>query len=1837
MRHTRPGIAPSTLPELAEFRARSQPGRVAYRFLDRDGEETGELTFAGLHARSLAVAGALRESAAPGDRVLILLPPGLDYLTAFFGCLYAGVIAVTAYPPVRNRRLSRIQTIVADACPAAVLAGERAARLATEQLAGLPAAAGMRWLVDEAITGGQPLPAPAAADPGDLALLQYTSGSTAAPKGVMVTHANLMRNLRVLHDALGYGPGSRLVSWLPPYHDMGLVGGVLEPLFGGFEGILMLPATFAADPFQWLSALSRYQATTSFAPNFALDLCAERIGPDQRATLDLSHVDALGIGAEPVRAASVDRFAAAFAGCGFRREAVRPGYGMAETTLVISVSAGGPRAVRFAAADLEAGRVTAVVNGTTAERVLVSAGLSADPDQQVEIACPDTGQPCGPDQVGEIWVAGPSVTAGYWNQPDQTERAFRARLAGRDGTYLRTGDLGFFHDGELFVAGRVKDLIIWHGRNLHPQDIEECAEAAHPALRRNASAAFTVDTGTGERLVLVAEAARGEQAAADATVVADPVRRAIAAEFEITLDELVLIRAGSLLRTSSGKVQRDAIRRALAAGTLTVTGRWKRAAAQAHGADGADGADAIESRLRKLIADAAGHQGGTAPGSDGLLELGLDSLGVLNLVARIEKEFGVLLPADLAAENPGVSQLAAQIAAGLENPGADTGPDTALPAAVPDPAGRGEPFPLTDTQQAYCVGRGATFAFGNVSTHAYLEFEPEEVDLARLERAWQRLVERHEMLRAVIDPDRGEQRILPEVAAYRIEVQDLSGLPGAEAARRLAETRQRLSHEVRPPGQWPLFEFSASRRPDGRVRLHLSIDALICDFASGVVLFRELARLYADPSAQLPPLRLSFRDYVLTAAEVTQSAAGRRAARYWRERLPGLPPAPNLPLAPDRTATASPRFTRRSVRLPADRWRRAKDAAAARGLTPTGLITALFAEVLAVWSGSSHFTLNLPRENRLPLHEQVGDLVGEFASFTLLEVDQRGTDSFGGRAERLQAQLWRDLSHQHASGMWVLRELIRQRGGFDQALMPVVLTSTLGLTAGDDPLAGLLTPSYGISQTPQVWLDCQVHERGGDLVVDWDAVDGLFPGGVLDDMFAAFGALLDRLAGDRPPWHEDDLGLLPAGQARRREEMAGRAVDRPHLLAHELIMAQAAQRPDQPAVIAADRVLSYAELAAEATALARSLRARGARPDENVAIVMDKGWQQIVAVLGTLMSGAAYLPLDPSWPQARIDDVLAQGEARVVLAELPGLADQPHGEPLPRVQDQDSLAVTIFTSGSTGRPKGVMVPHRAIVNCMLETIERQRLGPGCRALGVTALHHDLSLFDIVGILGAGGTLVLPAPGDQRDAAAWAGLIAEHRVTVWNSVPAMMEMLTEAAAPGQLASLELVILGGDWVPVQLPGRIAAAAPRVRVLTIGGPTETTVWNIWHEVEAADASRPSIPYGRAIANNRYYVLGDHRRDCPDWVTGELYAAGVQLARGYWRDPERTRAAFVAHPRTGERLYRTGDLGRFLPSGEIEFAGRADSQVKIRGQRIETGEVEACLAAHPAVGSAVVTAISSPGRPGAEALAAYVVPRTAACAAAGDGGCAGNEVAGRHLDSIAVQDPLDRAEFKMRHAGIRADEGQPRISLALTEDDEARQARYLRRRSQRTFLTEPVSLRDLAACLDCLARIEVDGLPKYRYPSGGGLYPVQAYVHVRPGGVADIPGGAYYYHPADRCLVALTPDAVLDPSAHVAHNRELARAAAFTVFLVADLAAIEPMYGDLARDMCLLEAGYMGQLLMTWAEDREIGLCPIGDVAVAPLAKMFRLGPSHQLAHALCGGRPRPPRPARAWTGAS
>ncbi|MBW4574951.1 MAG: AMP-binding protein [Aphanothece sp. CMT-3BRIN-NPC111] len=658
---------------LIQQRASNQPHKRAYTFLGDGETETAHLSYGELDQQARAIATQLKKLVAPGDRALLVYPSGLEFISAFFGCLYAAVVAVPVYPPRPNRPLLHLQTIANDAQVTVALTSNSMLTNIKARFSDVSELEKLPWIATDIPMGDRAddWKSPNIAK-DTLAFLQYTSGSTGTPKGVMVSHGNLLHNLESIRQAVQLTPNSVSVSWLPHYHDMGLIDGILEPLYTGFLGVLISPTTFLQNPIIWLQAISRYQATHSGGPNLGYELCVNKITPEQQQSLDLSSWSNAYNGAEPVRKETLEQFATKFKSCGFQPRFFYPCYGMAEATLMIS---GGnlkdePVYIAVEADALEQNQVIEATKDSNNIKYLVSCGHSLL-DTNIAIVDPETCIPCPPNRVGEIWVSSSSVAQGYWNKPEATPATFKASLADTsEGSFLRTGDLGFLHDGELFITGRIKDVIIIWGRNHYPQDIEYTVQQSHPALRHDGSAAFAVDVDNSERLVIVQEVERSYLRKLDVNEIVGAIREAVSEQHELSVYAVLLLKPASIPKTSSGKIQRYACRVGFINSSLEVVGEWKQQVSSHENQlqtsvlklDKMTAEATIQDWLIEKLADALKIDRDEIDIKETFASYGLDSSVALTLTGELETWIGRELDPTLFWEYPNIKTVAEYVA-----------------------------------------------------------------------------------------------------------------------------------------------------------------------------------------------------------------------------------------------------------------------------------------------------------------------------------------------------------------------------------------------------------------------------------------------------------------------------------------------------------------------------------------------------------------------------------------------------------------------------------------------------------------------------------------------------------------------------------------------------------------------------------------------------------------------------------------------------------------------------------------------------------------------------------------------------------------------------------------------------------------------------------------------------------------------------------------------------------------------------------------------------------------------------------------------------------------------
>ncbi|MGV9883860.1 MupA/Atu3671 family FMN-dependent luciferase-like monooxygenase [Streptomyces sp. NPDC003006] len=1358
-----------SLVDLLLRRSAEQADSIAYTFLESDREVSW--TYRQLDTRARQIGSALRRSCAPGDRVVLILPPGLDYIASFFGCLYARTVAVPVYPPHGTspvRSLSRLESIVADARPTAALtlgaiADQRDAFAATNPVVGT-----MRWIgvdTDEE-SDGTWRPAPPSRD--ELAFLQYTSGSTGTPKGVMVSHGNLLHNGGDIERFFGLTPESKTVIWLPPYHDMGLIGGILQPLYTGYPTVLMPPMAMAAQPSRWLRAVAEHRATTSGGPNFAYELCLRKVAPEQLEGLDLSCWKVAFNGAEPIRADIMDDFAALLAPTGFRREAFYPCYGLAESTLI--VTGGSPEE-------------PPVVRAVDDAEPMVGCGKPS-PDQRLAIVDPDTRRRLPDGEVGEIWVSGPSVAQGYWQQPETSTEVFGARIDAPgqseetgEAPFLRTGDLGFVADGELFVSGRIKDLIILRGVNHYPQDIELTAFRTHPALRHNSGACFTVPVDGGEVLVITHEA---ERTARDADVreVAAAVRAAVVEDHQVSPYAFALVRPGRLPRTSSGKIQRHAARRQFLDGTLAVLGLHEFGRGDGpHDGPGAAAVDSevqrtpegIEAFLRTRIALRAGGEPAALDLSLPAPALGLDSIDLLEIRHETELAYGVEVGYD-SLHGAAFAEVLAEVVASVAEAGSPVASVAEEPAAPAPPAetlGHGERGLWVLDQMTGC---GAAY---NIAGAVRL---PADTDTAALQRALDRVVRRHASLRTSYVVREGEPvRSIDGEGRIRIVHETAPCPTPGSLAERLAEA----AAEPFDLAQGPLVRIRLWQDGEaGLPVLLLLMHHIVGDFWSMSLLVDELVRCYraelTGATPQLPPAG-DYEEFAARQHRYVTGPSGEAAAAFWRDRLSGPLPVLELPTDRPRPPVQTYHGDTHDFTIDAELAQRISALARANGTTLYTTLLCAFQVLLHRYSGQSDIVVGSPVSGRSqPGH---ADTVGYFVNPVVMRGDLSGDPDFRTLLHRFKGMVSASLAHQDYPFGLLAEQL---QAGRDPARSPVFQTMFIHQQApsrfprelaayaaghGETPftVAGLdLAPVHVPQRTAQFDLALATAEHPDGLAGRVHFNTGLFDRATVADIADNFRTLLHSIAED-PECAIGALPLLSAEKTRRiLHDWNDTALDLAEgLCVHTEFEAAAARTPDAVAVVFRSARMTFHELSAASDRVSRALRSRGVGAESRVGICLDRSPELIVAMLAVLKAGGAYVPLDPDYPRERLDVITSDARLDLVLTrrhvahqvagadtdllDIDDVVAAPHdgdaAAPAGRVHP-DNAAYLLYTSGSTGTPKGVVINHRNVGNFFAAMDERVGCGPDDTMLAVTNVGFDISVLELLWTLTRGAKVVL---------------------------------------------------------------------------------------------------------------------------------------------------------------------------------------------------------------------------------------------------------------------------------------------------------------------------------------------------------------------------------------------------------------------------------------------------------------------------------------------------------------
>ncbi|HEU5231006.1 MAG TPA: amino acid adenylation domain-containing protein [Ktedonobacteraceae bacterium] len=1597
----------SSFVDIVQWRAEQQPEQRAYTFLEVGDDRLLSWNYAQLAQRAQTIAAYLQDQGHSGERALLLYPPGLEYIAAFFGCLLAGVVAVPAYPPSFKRDASRLRNIVDDCQPVCMLTTQQILTSMRSEVQADLSSTQRHWIptdiIDTALAQHWHRPD---IHSNTLALLQYTSGSTSTPKGVMLTHQNLLHNSALIASAFETDETIEGVNWLPPYHDMGLIGGILQPLFRGFPVTLMHPVAFLQHPVRWLTLISQQPIVTmSGGPDFAFRLCTDKITAAERATLDLSRWELAFCGAEPIQQQTLIAFAEAFASCGFRYEAFYPCYGLAEASLLVT---GGKkatppalfRAQRHALKEQHA----IAAQDTDEEKTIVGCG-TIQGDQEIVIVDPQSTQPCADGEIGEIWIHGPSVAQGYWGQSALTAHTFQAHLADKQtGPFLRTGDLGFFQGHELFVTGRFKDLIIVRGRNYYPHDLEATTAQCHRYIRTAGVAAFSITEEAEEKLVVVAEINRQHR---DAPLddVLRAIRQAIAETHEVTPHTILLVKPGSIPKTSSGKIQHHLCTSLFVAHQFvtlaesSITGNNELPPISVTGqevlnASAEQQPERLESYLRQLFAQAVALPLAQIAPTCIVSSLGLDSLSAIELQHHIEQELNVTFPPHLLLSDLTLNQLVEHLLPLLRGATSQVIEPTRTAPNTPLPLSYGQRAlwfiqQLDPKSNAYNIGA------------ALLSHTP--LNSNALQQALQALIQRHPILRTtfMMDNNGTPFQVLHPASGDYFTTIDASTLDEPTLKARLHQLVQLPFNLCDGPLiRLYLFENYLYEKQVLLLAIHHSIT----DFWSLEILLQELLQFYqaaiTGGMLSLPSLTTTYADYVSWQADFIASSEGERHWEYWREQLQGELPMLLLPTDKPRTAVKRYDGLVERRKLTPELSHDLQELSRSQSVTLHTLLLTAYLVLLHRYTGQKELLLGTATSGRV--RAEFSPLLGYFVNPVVIRAHIDRGLAFLHFLKQVRHITLAALEHQAYPFPLLIERLNPERGHGQTSLFQTLFIfqqkhlSQGGHSGAQIPIASLMLEELPLEECGAPFdLTMRIVAAPTELTIELEYRRDLFEHTTIQRMLEHFSVLLQHMVISP----QQQIALFPLLGEREQRQLVRdwNASQQAYPLInglHQLFEAQAELTPERSAIFCNEGSITYNTLEARANQLARFLRKRGIGPEVLVGLCVERSLEMVVGILGILKAGGAYVPLDPSYPIERLHFMQRDSHICILLTQkrfatlaLEGLDSilldddwwQIAQEPMDRlsfVSYPDQMACILYTSGSTGKPKAVIEQQNNLVNRYFWHRQAYPLHSDDHCCLKTAISFVDAIGELFSPLLQGALIVILTDEQAKNPELLLQQLAQQQISRILLVPALLRTLLESYPDlaQRLPSLWHWTSSGEAVSPDLTRLFHEILPGRTLTNLYGSSEVGPDASYYDIPPGGPLLQRIPIGHVISNAEIYLLDEQFQLVPIGVTGEIYVGGLVVTRGYLNQPTLTAERFLPNPFSqtpGTRLYKTGDLGRYRTDGILEYLGRSDHQVKVRGNRVELGEIEAVLKQHPAVSDALVTTQEHAGE---QALIAYV-----------------------------------------------------------------------------------------------------------------------------------------------------------------------------------------------------------------------------------------------------------------------
>ncbi|WP_196761521.1 non-ribosomal peptide synthase/polyketide synthase [Pseudoalteromonas luteoviolacea] len=1595
-----------TLIDLLKIRAEEDGNKTAFIF--DNGNERTQASYLELFQKSNALANTILKKANKGERVILLYPPGLDFIFAFYACLRAGVVAVPLYTPRTYKNVERVTNVLSN-CDAQLILSNQSVEPFLTKYASEERSFEQVLFTDNIEVDSQLSFSEAEGD--SLAFLQYTSGSTGVPKGVMISHDNIVANLATLVEATGCNRNDVFVNWLPMFHDLGLVNTILLPVYLGAKSVLMPPVKFIQKPLSWFEAITEFGGTICGAPNFAFELCVDKLAHLELSTIDLSTWNVAFNAAEPIQAQTLVKFYEAFSKYGFRKEAAYPSYGMAEATVFLTGGSVNTQAItqKFSAKALADNLVVAdSIDQEDSHSELVACGQIQSKHDLI-IVNPDTYEELSAGHVGEIWVRGPSLSRGYWKMDELNSQVFDQETANthKKGFY-RTGDLGFTHNNELFIAGRLKDLLIIRGQNFYPQDLEWCAQSSHPELQKGGCAAIAFSHENGqEKLTLVAEVSRKAVRNKQYQSMIDAIKQAISSEFELSVENVVLLKPGASLKTSSGKIRRRATKEAYLQGSLAIVAEDEVVQAVSEEVLAKQGllseqilnyikhdvnsaqfnhshlTTLITQYLKVLLCQLTKRLIKDSELEEAVIALGLESLSTIELAHQIEKDLSVKLSLNDLFSGVSVIEMAQSLSQKLAihftQPVLDqTLQITRLEESESNTSSFGQEAlwfmdKLVDQLPVYNL-----LSVFNITGH---------LDIKVFSECLQMLIERHVSLRTRFKESQGsvlaKLQAPNELPLFTHNLEQLDTQSSQQKVAQLIANEENYQFDL---AEESLFRVIVAKKASSQYCVMFNIHHIISDGLSASILFKELSESYNaalnGEQPALTPLSVSYNDYARWQKEHLSPQKLTTEREYWQNKLADSQPLLHLPYDHQRPAEQSFKGATEQFVIKPSVYKNVKAMAKAHDATPFMVMLSAYKALLSIYSGSDDISVGSPVANRTS--HQVANLVGYFVNNLVIRTLCESQANFIELLQAVKGNCLAAIAHQNLPFDSVV-EAVKPERSLSYSPLFQAAFSLQRNHAEQLNFNGLqveeLACDRGVSKYD---LSLDIFETQEGAIAKLEYCSELFERDTAQRIIQHFNLLLEKVM-ECPEQALSSHNILTDFEMRSLTDWNQTATDFPaDMCIHTQIEEQVELTPDATALIFEGRKLTYKELNDSANQLAGYLIEQGVKPDGLVGVCAERSIEMVVALLAILKSGGAYVPLDPDYPAQRLAYILEDAKPAWVLGQqrfehmfaggsVPFLAldcdttaktvsGYPAINPSPAKLGLSShnLAYVIYTSGSTGQPKGVMLEHQALVNRIDWMQSEYELTASDRVLQKTPFSFDVSVWEFTWPLISGASLVMAKAHGHKDPSYLCDLIVEQGVTTLHFVPSMLAAMLQHTSWKDCSSVRQVFCSGEALSSELVVEFHAIHSAA-LHNLYGPTEAAIDVSYWSAER-DQQINLVPIGKPIHNIQLYVLDKDKNQVPLGVVGELYIAGIGLARGYINKPELTAQRFIEHTFDGNvqtRLYKTGDLVRYCQDGNLAYIGRTDDQVKVRGFRVELGEIEHHLRYLPQVREAAVIAV--------------------------------------------------------------------------------------------------------------------------------------------------------------------------------------------------------------------------------------------------------------------------------------